>query len=328
MLGQRTLQVMGFGATAVVVAFAVRCGSSDSPPASGGGGTSSAGTGGSSSTGGSSGGVGGSSISDSSAGGGSLSDVNPDAYDPSCSTPPTAFCTAGTAPRALISDFSVPDGGALTTGCDGTTFTSAYGLYGDEYYGGTYVYPTSCTDACLHSSTPSVTPLLQDLSAGNWHITGSVGNYSGFGVYMSHRTAPIDPLSGTAPYQGPPYAVMDASAYSGVKFTISGNAGTPSVVGITLQSAATVVGTASYTNDLHPVAQTVNTCGTCPVAPCGNTELMIPVTATPTPVTITWAQAGIPDPQAFMNVSGRFIWTTTTATFPVDVTIDDITFTP
>jgi hypothetical protein len=326
MLGQRTLQVMGLALTALVGTFALWCGSSDSPSGSGGGGSTGtggtgAGTGGSTATGG--GGV-----RDASSGGGTVSDVANDAYPASCNDTPVAFCTPAMPAQALISDFSAPEAGVPAAGCDGTTFISAFGVYGDEYFGGTYVYPTACTDACVLTSAPSATPLSQDLSAGNWHISGTVGTYSGFGIYISHRTAAVDPLTGTAPYAGIPYTVMDASQYSGIKFTISGDAGPSGNVIAVIQSAATSIGSATRVNDLHPApGDTFTTCGTCPVAPCGNIDVPVTVTSTATPVTITWAQAGITDPGKFMNISWRFNFVAG-STYPVNVTVDDVQFVP
>jgi hypothetical protein len=325
MLGQRTLRVMNLALTALVGTFALHCGSSDSPTGTGGS-SGSTGTGGTGTGTGGSSGAGG--VKDAGLGGGSISDVSPDAYPSACNDPLIAYCTAAPPTQALISDFSAPEAGIPAATCDGTTFVSSFGTYGEEFFGGTYVYPAACTDACVLSSAPSPTPLLQDLSAGNWHITGTVGIYSGFGIYMSHRSGPVDPLLGTAPYAGAPYAIMDASAYSGIRFTISGDAGPTGNVIATLASAATTVTTATRVNDLHPLpGQSFSTCGTCPVAPCGNLDVTVPVTSTPTPVTITWAQAGITDPQAFMTISWRFNYAVG-ASFPVNVTIDDVQFVP
>src|SRR5262249_35051794 len=159
---------------------------------------------------------------------------------------PVAFCMPSTPPHgAVIADFTLAaDAGALAATCDGNNLLNAYGAYGDTYFGGTYIYPTACTNACVLLQAPSPTPLSQDLGHGNWHITGSVGTYSGFGISMSQRTMPIDTVTGTAPYAGNPYAMMDASAYSGISFTISGDAGASGNVILQMASAATTLTTA------------------------------------------------------------------------------------
>jgi len=328
MLGQRSLKLLGLALMGSLGAFAVQCGGDDASNNPGTGGSS--GASGSTGTGGGATGGGGAHDASAGAGGGSARDVALDAYPASCSDPPTALCTAAAMLNGPVwSHFDAPEAGIPAAGCDGTSFIS-FGAYGDQLYGGTYVYPTSCTDTCVLSSAPSATPLSQDLSMGNWHITGTVGNYSGFGLYINQRTAPVDPMTGTAPYTGIPYHFIDASAYSGLKFTISGNAGPSGSVTAVMQSRATTGPTASTVNDLFPSPGRVNsTCGTCPppATACGNLEVAVPVTATPTPVTITWAQAGIPDPAAFMSISWRFLFTAGT-TYPVDLVVDDIEFVP
>jgi hypothetical protein len=176
---------------------------------------------------------------------------------------------------------------------------------------------------------PSPTPLSQDIVHGNWHVTGSVGIYSGFGIYMSHRTQPVDPLLGTAPYAGNPYAEMDASAYGGIQFTISGDAGATGTVILQMGSAATSLASDAKVNDLYPSpGRTLATCGTCPANPCQPIEVPITVTSMPTTQIVTWAQAGIADPNAFMTVSWRFNYTMGAAPYLVDVTLDDIQFAP
>jgi hypothetical protein len=324
MLGQRTLQVMGLALTALGT-FALGCGSSDNPTSSGGGGGST-GTGGSGNGGTPS--TGGGGLTDGGAGG-SISDAAGDGAT-TCNDTPMAFCMASPPARALIADFTLAaDAAAPLATCDGNNLLNAYGTYGDEYFGGTYVYPTLCGNACILAQGPSTTPLSQALGQGNWHITGQVGIYSGFGIYMSHRTAPIDPATGTAPYAGNPYSVMDASMYRGIQFTISGDAGATGSVILQMGSAATTVSTDTQVNDLHPLpGRTFTTCGTCLVTPCGNADVIVPVTSTPTTKTVTWAEAGITDPNAFMTVSWRFSYTTGAAPYPVDVTVDDIQFVP
>jgi hypothetical protein len=329
MLVNRASKILGFGLAALAGAIAVRCGSSDNPSTSGGGGST--GTGGGTGTGGTTGtggrsGSGGTTVADSAVGGG-VSDAGGDSGLPAnCTALPVLDCTPILPPQgAFITDFSLPEGG-VTTRCDGTVGPTAFGLYGDLLTGGPYIYPAACPDECNPTAALTTFPLLEDLSAGNWHITGSVGTYSGFGLYVNHRTGPQDPVLYTYPYTGIPYHAINASAFSGVTFTISGNPGPGGNVVLGMSSVATTVSMTTRTNAAGTA--TFTTCGTCAVAPCGNIDVTVPVTATPTPVTVTWAQAGITDPGALMSVSWRFVYVAGAPAYPVDVTLDDISFAP
>jgi hypothetical protein len=204
----------------------------------------------------------------------------------------------------LITDFTTPPTDAGTV-----TAKATFGVYGTSFSGGTYIYPDSATG------------LVSDVSANNWHITGTVGDYSGLGFYWNNC------------------ALLDASAYKGISMTISGTipAGT---LFMSVGTAEDTITTAWYqTYGTPPISPTFGTCtpksnsqydGTCG-APYAN----ITVTATPTTVTIPWAllTGGKPQPTVtpskITGISFYFNWGGTgSVPYPVDVTIDDLSFMP
>ena len=92
---------------------------------------------------------------------------------------------------ALITNFTYMPGDAATPdttqvhfGDDTTTFS-----------GSEYVYPAA----------GSASPLTSNVTGNNWHMTGPIGDYSGFGLSFDNCSH------------------VDASAYKGISFTISGS---------------------------------------------------------------------------------------------------------
>jgi hypothetical protein len=228
-----------------------------------------------------------------------------------CNPPVVTKCTGTTPPAALISDFSIPTGGTATT-------PTIFGTWSQNIYGGTYVYPTADATAC---NTASSYPITQTLTGGNWAIQGTVGTYSGMGLWWNCMNG------GTT--ASPTYAgacTIDASVYAGISLTVSGNAGTSGAISIQ-------VGTPSTAKPTTDSAGNPNNCGTCSVATCG-TNVSVPVTATATPVSFTWAQLGVTTPDAITGISFSFAdpynYSTTPAVatpFAVSITIDDLRFT-
>jgi hypothetical protein len=110
----------------------------------------------------------------------------------------TTNATAGTGPDtsdaiacptpvdALILDFTYDPSG------DGAQAT--FGDFAQTFSGGTFVYP--------NEETMPMYPLTSDVTGDNWHITGTVGDYSGFGLFFQDCTK------------------LDASAFDGIEFTI------------------------------------------------------------------------------------------------------------
>ena len=112
----------------------------------------------------------------------------------------------------LITDFT------YTAGQDpnSVNFGNSTTLQGSEF-----VYPTTGSY-----------PLTSDVSGSNWHITGTVGDYSGFGLITFNCS------------------VIDASAYKGIQFKISGTVGDtdPMTLGATTLNDAI---TAEWINSPH-----------------------------------------------------------------------------
>jgi hypothetical protein len=229
-----------------------------------------------------------------------------------CHPAPTLKCTGTAPPAAVISNFTTPDGGTA----------SVFGAWGQVVFGGLYVYPANpkAGDPCA-GAAPQF-PLTSDTSGGNWHITGQVGTYSGAGLWWECDTAATTPAN---------RCTIDASAYTGISFTISGNAG-PAVGDAGGGGITVSVGTPS--NTANPDNNGQATCGTC-TGTCSATAVQVPVTATPTTVTLTWAQLGVTTPNALtgfgiaLTVPPNMDWTTGISSSPyaVDITIDDLQFT-
>jgi hypothetical protein len=224
-----------------------------------------------------------------------------------CNPPKTVQCTGTVPPAALISDFAVPDSGSPTV----------FGTWGQSVFGGTYVYPATPSnpnDPC--AGTAPQYPLTTSTSGENWHITGQVGTYSGGGLWFSCNT-------GTS--AAPTYVTctIDASAYTGISFTVSGTGGPLSVL---VQDPAS-------TKPTTDSAGGSNNCGTCTASTCG-TSVSVPVSTSPTTVTLTWAQLGVTNPAAITQISFSLPDPYSYATNPpvatpysVDITIDDLQFT-
>jgi hypothetical protein len=154
---------------------------------------------------------------------------------------------------------------------------------------------------------------------GNWHITGQVGTYSGGGLWWSCNT-------GTAAKPVNVGCPIDASAYKGISFTVSGNAGVGGISVSVSDPASTKPSTDSAGNPKG--------CGTCTVATCG-TSVLVPVTTTATPVSLTWTQLGVTTPAAIVSIAfslhDPYSYATTPAVatpYSVDFVIDDLQFTP
>jgi len=205
-----------------------------------------------------------------------------------------------------ISDFSfVPDAGSTSSVHfgDATTFS------GEEY-----VYPTG-----------SGYPLSSDVTGNNWHISGTIGDYSGFGLSFDECSR------------------LDASAYGGISFTISGVVGMGSTVTMDVGTLDDTV-TASWLN-AHGGTAAADAPGFCiPVSGsayyhpgCADPTATIPVLATPTTVNLRWSDFTGGQPVSAVDANGivTIFWyfpapagagTSSVATYPVDITIDDLKF--
>jgi hypothetical protein len=193
-----------------------------------------------------------------------------------------------------------------------------FGTFGITLAGGTYSYPGDGT-----------WPIGSDVTQGNWHMTGNVGTYSGFGIYFGGCN------------------VLDASAYDGISFTISGS--------VAMGNALTMNVATSANDQSHvwlntvampppPTPAGINSGRCIPASTnqydgsCASPVFPVPVTAEPETVTVLWSQltggrpAASVDPREITSIS----WTfpppagagdpVTAMPYPIDVVIDDISF--
>lgn len=208
----------------------------------------------------------------------------------------------------LITDFTyVPDGGSTSSvhfGDDATTFS------GEEY-----VYPTVGGYA-----------LSSDVTGNSWHISGTVGDYSGFGLSFDGCTR------------------VDGSAYGGISFTISGVVGMGKTVTLDIGTLEDTI--AASWLDAHGSTAAAGAPGLCipssgtnayTQSSCADPTATIPVTSTPTTVISRWTDFMGGKPESSVNPNGilSIVWilsaptgagTSSVITYPVDITLDNLKF--
>jgi hypothetical protein len=156
--------------------------------------------------------------------------------------------------------------------------------------------------------------LVSDMSAGDWHISGSVADYAGFQIAF---------LCGA-----------DAAKYQGISFTISGDAGPSGGISFVVAHGAD---TWRDPNGVEPTAAkcaSVNQYdGTCTEALAA-----VDVTETPTTVSLMWADIkggkpeANPNPAEILALRWLFKWDQAAAAdaaankYDVDVRLDDVKF--
>jgi hypothetical protein len=297
--------VLGLSAGAACAAIGA-CSTSDAgdDSAAGSGGTSAGGTGGTGTATGGSGNAAGSVATGGSSGG---------------TAPMGTACPK--AMNALLSDFSMLDGG----GGD----PSAWGDFTTTFSGTTFVYPNGT----------ATYPLTADFSGENWHITGTVGDYSGFGLVFSLQGTPSGGCN-----------LVDASTFSGISFSIKGSVPITGALADTVQLivATAADDPASAWLNAHKMAgaeDKPDSFGTCmPVSnqydgTCSSPTYTVPVTATATTINVKWSDLkggkpmASPDPAKITSIA----WVIPTPaglggaslmTYKVDLTIDDLKFLP
>ena len=179
-----------------------------------------------------------------------------------------ASCTvvSPTAADVTILDWEDPTKGSAFAGYEAGT-----------YGGGTFQYPGPPTggtcDPAMH--------LCPNFDGKNWHITGTVHDYSGFGIYFNMGV------------------VWDVSMFTGFSFDVSGTF--TAVAGLDAGSAPAAQLTLNVTDRAHEVdsAHTADarlTCGTCSPSngneydgTCVAPSKVITLTSTPTPTMVRWA---------------------------------------
>jgi len=265
------------------------------------GGSTGSGTGGSSSTG-----TGGSSSTGTGGGGGGY----PSSPGVACLPPATG---------GLITDFTYVAGDAAVPVTDQVHF----GDDSTSLSGGEFVYPNT-------AATPTpMYPLTSLVTANNWHITGTVGDYSGFGFFFDSCNR------------------VDATGFKGISFTISGTVMGGSVT-LEVDTLTDTIkpawlsahgGTAAATDPgaCDPGGTATTTQYSQSV--CTEPTKAITVGSTPTPVMVLWSDFTTGKPNASpvpADIVGiRWVLptpagagTATPTTYPLDITVDNIAFIP
>ena len=222
-------------------------------------------------------------------------------------------------PDAAVTSDAAADGGGTATVADQIHF-------GDDtttLSGGVYYYPNPSSTA-----TPVAYQLHSDVTGSNWHITGMVGDYSGLGFYYDNCNK------------------IDASAFKGISFTISGTV-QGSAVTVEVDTLNDTIA-ASWLNT-HMGTADVTAPGHCIPGPtavnqyaqsdCVEPTKLITVPATPGTVSVLWSDFTTGKPEAavtpsqivgirwgFPNPVG--VATPSVVAYPLDVVIDNIAFIP
>ncbi|MET0412205.1 MAG: hypothetical protein ABW217_12965 [Polyangiaceae bacterium] len=298
----------------LVAVQATGCVTEDADPAAGGtsstGGSGvSAGSGGSAGTAGAGAGAGGS-------GGGSGGGLRDDpAFGVAIECPAIlqASITDFT-PVALSADAGAADAGTATV-IPGVTF----GDFTATWSGGTYVYPNAADDPYVLSS---------DMSSGEWHMSGNIGTYTGFGLYFSNCTR------------------IDASAFAGISFTIRGNVAMGGAITLQVSTSEDEISHLWLNSQPAPPspAATANS-GRCLPAmnqydgTCAIPTFSVPITPSATTIEVRWADLTGGSPSASVNPSEitGISWilpnppgagTATPTPYAAELYVDDLSFIP
>lgn len=165
--------------------------------------------------------------------------------------------------------------------------------------------------------------LTADATGAEWHISGDLAGYGGLGFYFNACH------------------VVDASAFSGIQFTISGTTSMTDLI-FEVGTASNLISTAWRQANGEPAAE-VNA-GTCQPAEsewdgtCATPSYTVTVPASPTVIQVAWTDlvGGAPsasvDPTAITSIGWRFAdpegVDTTPVPYAIDIVIDDIGFMP
>lgn len=192
-------------------------------------------------------------------------------------------------------------------------------MFGDFYStlsGGTFRYPSAGNY-----------PVASDVTMDNWHLSGNIGDYSGFGIYITGCN------------------VINAAAYDGISFTVRGSVAMGNTLTFSVGTSANDI-THLWLNANVPANATMPVpanSGRCiPTmgqydGSCAAPTYTVPVTATDQTITVLWSQlvGGRPQPSVdpaeitsigwiFPNPVGA--GTATPTVYAADVVIDNLSF--
>jgi hypothetical protein len=191
-----------------------------------------------------------------------------------------------------------------------------FGDFREALSGGTFIYPTASAAA-----EGASVGLVSDVTNGDWHITGTVASQSGFGLFFACQ-------------------LLDASAFAGLAFTVSGDIEGATSLGLIINTAG---------NDVSPSWRILNgqspapSFGRCTPAEsefdgtCDAARIDIALEQEPREVTVLFSELGGGAPEALLNPSEitKIAWSLpgrapdasgTVEPYAVDIRIDDIRF--
>jgi hypothetical protein len=193
----------------------------------------------------------------------------------------------------------------------------SFGDYTTTLSGYTFTYPNAPTDPYAVNS---------DISTGEWHLTGNIGNYSGLSLEFGNCNQ------------------VDASAYAGISFTIRGSVAMGNTMTLNVATAEDDI---SYlwlnSQPTPPNPPALPNFGTCIPAmgqydgSCGSPSFTVPVTATETTIEVRWNEFTLGRPRADVDPASvtaiRWIFpappgagTTTPTPYAAELFIDDLKF--
>lgn len=254
---------------------------------------------------------------------GAAADAAADAADTSA-PPPSTVCLA--------------DGGTTAVGCCAiekpapATTTTIIPRMGAT--GGNYAWNDPGGFAGYSFSYANTGTLNSDVSGGSWHLTGAVADYQGFNLGFN--------------------CMVDASAYPGVKFTISGNIAEPVADGGTVSHLTFWISTAAddFQDQLTTsYARCIPVTGNRYDGECQTPRATIAVSPAPTTYSFLWSDlmggravvngTSVPSPVNPAELTGifwTFDWVVTGPDggvptgpdggvgYPFDITISDVSF--
>jgi hypothetical protein len=210
-------------------------------------------------------------------------------------------------PQQIITDFTY-----VPAGTGGSTTEVRFGGAG-TLQGGQSYYPNTGTY-----------PLTVDVTQSSFHITGTVGDYSGFALYFDNCDH------------------LDASQFKGIRFTISGSVpqGNAITMGVgTIDDTPTGTWMRDVGGDTTALPTDSGRCtptsGTQYYHPgCSDPQVKVAVPATPTVTDVPWANLTggapvlSPKPAEITSIYWFFPWSDGGTPYAVDLVIDDLQFIP